>query len=244
MSLISRTFASTLFLASSLVLRPQTPPDPSGHWQGALHLPDHELNFAVDLAPSESGALAGTITIASEHLTGLPLAKVSVNGATVRFQARADQSFEGVLSSNGKSMKGRLSIEGESVPMDMTRTGDAVIPAPARIAPVTKDLEGNWEGVLKGKSTQLHVGLDISNQPDGSVRAGITNFDEGRLRIPVTSIAQTATHVTFEFAAVEASYEADLNADGTQLSGTYRQAKVVLPLSLRRARPAAAMSVK
>jgi hypothetical protein len=141
-------FVIAVLLLSSPRLRAQTVADPSGHWEGTLEAPGMNVSFQVDLAKNRTGRLGGTITVPAQHVKGLPLTKVVVDGVSVAFGARADQLLNGILSADGKSMSGTFTLDGFSVPFSITRTGDALIEAPPRSEPITKELEGSWTGTL------------------------------------------------------------------------------------------------
>jgi predicted AAA+ superfamily ATPase len=78
-----------LLLAPSAPLFAQAAVDPSGHWTGAIHVPafngasPREVAIDIDLARNGKGELAGTFAQAAQHIKGLPLSKVSVDGKTV-----------------------------------------------------------------------------------------------------------------------------------------------------------------
>ena len=71
------------------------PADLSGHWDGMVQPPEMTLDFQIDVARGPSGAYAGTISLPSERLHGLPLKLVTLDGTTVSFNARTDQTFAG-----------------------------------------------------------------------------------------------------------------------------------------------------
>lgn len=228
------TLLAALLLFSVPSLRAQTAADPSGHWEGSVQLQDTVASFEIDLAKNSKGQLVGTIGIPAENVKGLPLTKVAVEGKSVNFHARTDQPFNGVLSADGKSISGDYSVSGFSVPFGMTRTGDARVEAPAKRAPISKELEGTWNGTLHGNGTQLRLVLTMSNQPDGTATGSIVNLDEGSLEIPVT-ITQAASSVTLDLKAVGGSYAGAFDKEGTELVGTYTQGRLVVPLTFRRA---------
>jgi hypothetical protein len=118
--------------------------------------------------------------------------------------------------------------------MDMTRTGDATIAAPARLAPISKELEGTWEGTLEVEGMRFRLALTMTNHPGGAT-AKMANLDQGELEVPVSGLAQTASGITLELEAIGGSYTATLNKEGTELSGTYEQGTVSAPLVFRRA---------
>src|SRR5258708_37178262 len=74
----------------------------------------------------------------------------------------------------------------------------------------------------------------MSNQPDSTSTGTIVSLDAGGMEIPVT-IAQKATGVTVDVKRVNGSFVGTLNADGTQLVGTWTQGPLVLPLTFTHA---------
>jgi hypothetical protein len=53
------SFAALLLLPAARLLAQPTI-DPSGHWEGAIQVPDTPMKIEIDLAKNASGALAGT----------------------------------------------------------------------------------------------------------------------------------------------------------------------------------------
>src|SRR5580704_1024032 len=83
-----------LLIAALLLLPPpsllaQTAVDPSGHWEGAIQVPQMDLNIEIDLAKNSKGELMGTFGNPGERLKGLPLANVAVDGRAVTFEIKA-----------------------------------------------------------------------------------------------------------------------------------------------------------
>ena len=230
-----RLVAAALLLLSVPFLRAQAPADPSGHWEGSLQAQGVELRVEVDLATNSKGELVGTISTPAQNLKGLPLARVAVEGRSIRFHARADQPFNGVLSADGRSMSGTLTANGSSMPVNMSRTGDPRIEVPAKSAAIGKELEGTWNGTLNVNGTQLRLVLTMSSQSDGTAIGSIVNVDEGRLEIPASTITQAASIVTLEFKTVGGSYSGALSNDGTELVGRYSQGALIVPVTFQKA---------
>ncbi len=63
--------------------------------------------------------------------------------------------------------------------------------------------------------------------------AAVFNPGDG-LEIPIASITQNASSVTLDLKAVGGSYSGKVNAEGTELVGTFIQGTAVLPLTFRR----------
>jgi hypothetical protein len=240
MFLLSRLFSqlvSRLLLAAALTVwlaapaRAQASVDPSGHWEGAIDAQGSELRFELDLMHGDKGSLQGTVNVPSEHLKGIRLQKVAVEGRTIGFYARRDQPFGGSLSTDGRSMTGEYSVEGFSMPFSLTRTGDAVVEPPLTSRPITQALEGSWSGTLQGSGLSLRITLTMTNQPDGTAIGRVVNLDEGGIEIPVV-ITQDDARVTLQ--AGIGSFSGVLNTGGTELSGTWSQGDASLPLLFRR----------
>ena len=223
-----------LMFLSATTLRAQAPVDLSGHWEGAVQSPGLELGFQIDLAKNAAGELSGTISIPSENLRGLPLQTVSIKDKVVSFYARRDQPLAGYISDDGKSISGDYSIEGFTLPFNLTRMGDARIDPPVRSAAVSKELEGAWNGSLYANGGALRVSLTIQNQPDGSAIGRVVVIDQGGLQIPVV-IAQQASTVTLDAGVVPGRFSGVLNAEGAELAGTWTQGSIEAALTFKRA---------
>ena len=216
--------------------------DPSGHWEGSAELQGMQLNFDIDLARNSQGELAGTFGSAAQNLKGLPLSNFAVEGRAIRFQIKGavgERAFKCTLSADGKSISGDYFQNGYSMPFSMTRTGDARFEAAVKNAPIGKELEGTWNGTLAADGKQLRVVLTLSNQSDGTATGNMVSVDEG-LDVPIATITQKGSSLALDLKAVGASYSAVLSPDGAELSGTYTQASLSLPLILRRAAAAEA----
>jgi hypothetical protein len=239
MSRPRRTLLSAAFLAfASSSLRAQSA-DASGHWEGAVHAPGREVNIEVDLARNGKGELAGTFT--GQNVKGLPLSSVAMEGRSVRFLisfGSATSTFDGVLSADGKSISGELVTPqaDHPLPFSVTRSGDPRIDPPAKSAPIGRELEGTWKGALDVNGRQLRFVLKMANQADGTAAGSIANLDEG-LEIPITTITQKASTLTLDVRIVGGSYAASINAQGTELVGTWAQGSLAAPLTFRRAAP-------
>jgi hypothetical protein len=128
-------------------------------------------------------------------------------------------------------MSGTYAMAGATLPFDLTRTGNARIEPPVKSAPIGKELEGTWNGTLDVDGG-LRLALKMSNHSDGAASGTIVNLDQGGLEIPV-AIAQKGSGVTLVSNVVEGSFSGALNAEGTELAGTWTQGPAALPLTFR-----------
>ena len=240
------TFTRTLIVAVLLLgpvsaLRAQTTVDPSGHWTGAIHVPpfngasSREVAIDVDLATNATGELAGTFSQPAQNVKGLPLSNVAVQGASVSFEIKATNGgglFRGTVADAAIAGEFVTAEGGYTIPFNLARTGDAKTEAAPRNAPITKDLEGTWNGALEvgGKSERLRLAL--ANQPDGTAIGTIVDLDGGNVAIPI-ALTQNGSKVTIDVAVVGGSFTAVLTGD--ELAGTWTQGALALPLIVKRA---------
>jgi hypothetical protein len=228
-----------LLLAPMPVLRCQSTVSPEGHWKGTLQMPAAEIAFEIDITRDSPGVMSGSLSVPSENLHGLPMRKIVLSERNaVDFSVRDDQPFSGTLSADGASITGNMYITGLPVPFRLARTGAARIEPPARLTPVSGQLEGVWEAALGSK--KLRLVLTIANQPPAGARATLVNLDEGGLEIPVSRIVDSNEEVVIEFDAVGGSFSGRLDRAGTALEGTYKQGSVAVPAVFRKSLRAAA----
>lgn len=117
-------------------------------------------------------------------------------------------------------------------PVRSTRTGDAKFEPPPKSTPITKELEGSWEGSLDVGGQILRLLVKLSNGPDGVATGTMVSVDQGGSELPVTAVVQTGSHLKLVVQSVAGTYEGDLK-DG-QLTGTWTQGPGTLPLIFKR----------
>jgi hypothetical protein len=228
--------ALVLLLASVPVVRAQAPAKVSGHWEGSVQLPAMEVPIEVDVDTNAKGDLFGTFSQPAQKVRGLPLTSAAIDGRTVTFVLRSGSKFSGTLDAEGKTISGDLASVtiGSTVPVVLTRTGEARFDPLPKNAAVTKQMEGTWTGTIEVDSG-YRVKLTIANQPDGTSTATLVSIDEGGLEMPV-GITQNGSTLIVDIKMLTASFSGVLNAAGTELVGTYKTAQGAdAPLTLRRA---------
>ena len=229
----------TLLLLSAVAAHAQGAPDPSGHWEGGIQTPEGSIGVVVDLAKNSDGQIAGTIGVPPQNLKGFPLVIESADGRALTFRFRGapgNRVFQGVLADDGASMSGDFIQSGFTMHFALSRTGAAQIDPPIKSAPIAKELEGPWSATLEGtyqNGIKRQVFLTLSNEPDGSSTGTVFNDGDG-LEVPIASIKQDASSITLDLKAVGGSYSGKVNAEGTEIVGTFIQGTAVLPLTFRR----------
>jgi hypothetical protein len=223
-------------LGTTTFLRAQGPADPSGHWQGAIHVPNQEIAIEVDLARNSTGDTRGTFS--GVNINGYPLSDIAIDGAALTFKLKIDGggAFSGKLSADGKVLSGEFTANsgGYILPFDLARSGDAKFEAPAKNPRIAKELEGTWSGTLEVNGAPMRILLKMANQADGTSTGSVANLDQGAVDIPVSGIAQTAANVNIDVKMVNGSFSGAVNAAGTELTGTWSQGTFSAPLTFRR----------
>jgi CubicO group peptidase (beta-lactamase class C family) len=99
-------------------------PNPAGHWEGAIVLPNAALGVQVDLAPAAGGAWQGTIDIPAQGTHGFVLNPVKVDGTAVVFGmpgVPGDPLFTGHLAEDNQSITGEFTQGGQKFPFNVKR---------------------------------------------------------------------------------------------------------------------------
>ncbi len=236
---LTSTIVAMLLLASPLAFGQAA--DATGHWEGTIKAPGRDVAIVIDLGKGSGGELIGTFGNPAEHLAGYPLSNVVVEGQSVRFVLSAGNGggpFNGVLSADGKSIAGEFSATTPkgpmAVPFTLTRTGDAKIELQPRSAAIGKELEGTWTAAIEVEGRSLHVTMKLANQADGT-SAGTIATDGSSIEIPITTIAQDGSALTLDVRIVGGRFAGALNADRTELAGTWTQQSFEAPITFKRA---------
>ena len=99
--------------------------DFAGTWAGEIQVPGSALGITVDFQ-AEGEALAGTITIPTQGVTGAPLENVTADGDEIRFAVQGvpgEPTFEGTLQEG--RIEGAFSQGGQEFPFTLAQ-GEAV----------------------------------------------------------------------------------------------------------------------
>jgi hypothetical protein len=233
--------APALFCLAAILFVPallaQSTTAGSGHWEGAIQLPDNKLEIQVDLA-NEDGKWTGAITVPAQKLNAFPLGDITVQGTSVRFVMKGlpgEPVFRGTLSQNGQSITGDFNQGSASFPFELRRSGEAKIAAPAKSTPVAKELIGTWEGTLDAGEKTFRLALKLSNGPDGNGAGTLVSVDQGNAEFPVTTIVQSGSDLKFDVKTINGSYVGQVSQGKDQLEGKWTQHGATFPLTFKRA---------
>lgn len=233
------TAITTALIVAGASISAQTPVDPTGHWEGAIQVPNKEVQIAVDLMKNSDGVLTATFTRTGGKLSGFPLMNVAASGKSVRFAIVATSgggAFDGTLSDDAKTITGTFNTTegGYTIPFTLTRTGEPRIAPPIRNAAVGKELEGTWNGTLDVNGKPSRLVLTIANQRDATAKADMVFLDLSGMAIAI-GIEQEGTSVTLDLKPIGGSFAGTLNAASNELTGAFATEGITLPLTFRRA---------
>jgi hypothetical protein len=238
-TLSTRAFAMTLACAVAVATgeiahaRQATSPAPAGHWVGNLPA-GPGLDVEVDLT-SKGNAWSGTISIPAQGVRWVPLADLSIKGTAVSFAikgAPGDPRFTGTLSADGKTIAGDFSQGGGTLPLTLAWKGAAQFEVREKSTPITKDVEGSWEGSLDVKASILRLALKLTNGPNGGTGT-IVSLDQGNVEIPVSTISQQGSKLKLVLTMIGGTFEGELK--NGELAGTWTQGPLSnVPLVFKR----------
>jgi pimeloyl-ACP methyl ester carboxylesterase len=128
---------------------------------------------------------------------------------------------------------GAPAARAQQPPASAARTAEAGGETPAGVA--GKGLAGYWQGALKASPVMdLRLVLEIEDAADGSLTGVLISVDQGGVRIPLTTISGNSGAVRVEAGAIRGAFEGVMNANGSEVSGQWRQGGNELPLVFRR----------
>jgi uncharacterized protein len=82
---------------------------------------------------------------------------------------------------------------------------------------------GDWAGALEAGGSRLRLVLHVTRGEDGSLKATLDSLDQGANGIPVSSIAVKDGTLSMKVDAVRGMYEGKVNAEATEIKGTWTQ---------------------
>ena len=171
-------------------------------------------------------------------MMGYPLARAAADGSAITLELKIGgpdvQKFEGRLSDDGAELTGDFLLSVYSVPFSLVRAGEPKIAAAPRSPAIDESLSGAWSGSLAGGRQAMRVDLTLTNRSDGTAMGAWAS--DGGTPTPLT-IAQRGTTLELKSTVTPAAYSATLNADGTEMSGTFKEGSLVQQLTLKHATP-------
>jgi hypothetical protein len=206
---------------------------PDGHWEADITGDGpRRIGVTLDLAKNAKSEWIASMGVPSANKTGMVVKDVAVNGKSVKFVAvdLMMTAFDLTLGPDG-SMKGTISSPA-SQPVEFKRTGEAKVELAPTSPAVSKDLEGDWEGLIVMPNASARLVFHFKNQPDKTVTATVD--DNNRVGMLVRNVKQTGQKVEFAIDVEHSTFQGSLNKEGTELAGQLTVGPTPTPLTLRK----------
>ena len=88
---------------------------------------------------------------------------------------------------------------------------------------LAQDISGAWNGTLNTGMGELRLVLHITKNADGTLKATLDSVDQNANGIPVTSATLKDSHLSLKVDDVNGAYEGKVNADASEIAGTWTQ---------------------
>jgi hypothetical protein len=230
-----------LFLAGGVSAESQ--PSALGFWDGSIEYPGSALGFNVVLLQDRDGDWAGVIGIPTQGIWNLRLNKLEVAGQNVVFGMEGingNPLFTGTLSADGQAIAGTLAQGGQAFAFVLRRTSEPPPDGSELLAPYEKagvageGLAGTWLGLLEMKPARIRLVMTISEGADGVLSGTMKSPDQNDKEVPIDSLSVDGKAVNLSLGSIYATYQAELNDDGSELYGSWDQTGHTMTLHFKR----------
>lgn len=213
---------------------------PAGHWEGALAADNsRQIGVTLDLARNAKSEWIASMGIPSENMTGLVVMGVIVDGNSLKFAGveLMMAEFDLALVPGGK-LKGTITNGPNSRTVEFTRTGEAKVELIPDSPAVSKELEGDWEGLFGGPNAPnggIRMVFHFKNKPDNTVAATMdSGLSASMVGMPLNNVKQAGQKVEFGIKIGHARFEGTLNEEGTEIVGQMAHDSNPMPMTLRK----------
>ncbi|MGA2880785.1 MAG: TIGR03435 family protein [Bryobacteraceae bacterium] len=111
---------------------------------------------------------------------------------------------------------------------------------------LAQSIVGTWQGALQvpqAPGGQLRIVIKISTTDADNLKAVLYSIDQGGVGMNATAFTLQGSAVKMSVAGIGGTYEGQLNADATAITGTWTQGPKPLALNLKRATSETAWSI-
>ena len=113
----------------------------------------------------------------------------------------------------------------------MIKAADMLIKKGRMNAKISPALVGSWEGTLDVKGTMLRLALTLANGAEGAT-GKLVSLDQGNFEMPVAQITEEGARLKLGIPMVSGGFDGEVK--GGELSGTWTQGPLVLPLTFKK----------
>ncbi|WP_300529792.1 alpha/beta fold hydrolase [Maricaulis sp.] len=185
-----------------------------GDWLGALETPGGTLRLLVTVSTAEDGSQSAVLE-SLDQAPGqkIPVSTIVADDTMLEFEIAAiGARYRGRWNADHDRYEGEF-FQGMALPLNFAR------PQP-QTATLIEGLDGRWEAALDREGTILRLALNIETGTEGT-QATLDSIDQAAYGIPVTALSRTGSTVQLQVPAAQVTYSAQLEADGSQLTGSW-----------------------
>jgi hypothetical protein len=109
-----------------------------------------------------------------------------------------------------------------------------LVGALATQAPGPAAVTGDWSGTLDAGGQKLHLAIHVTETADGAFSAKLDSLDQGAIGLPIDTIRLEGRTLSFQMAALAATFHGTVSDDGQTIAGTFQQGPAQFPLTFGR----------
>jgi hypothetical protein len=215
----------------------------AGRWEGSIQIPGRELKVFVDLAQDKAGTWIGSVILPGLDVKGAALADIVVKDSEAAFAIKSALSgaqigqakFQARLNAKG-ALAGDFLQAGNTAPFVLEKTGPPQVELPPQSTAVGKELEGEWIGEYELLGYPRHVTIRLTNHGGGPATVEFVVVGKKTNNLPVDLVTQQDDFLRIESLDTGINYEGRFRKDAGEITGTFEQGPVEIPLVLHRAK--------
>jgi hypothetical protein len=193
----------------------------AGRWEGNVQIPGSGLRVVFDLAQDSDGKWIGSAIVPGFGVKGIALSDLEVNGSEVSFAIKGTlgaPKIKGHIDAKNK-FTGDFEEAGNTAPFVLGKAGPPQVEPQVKSTPVSKELEGEWQGdfVLPGRT--LRVTVNLTNHDAGPASAKFHLKGKNDYDIPVDFVTQDGDLLTLESPAAHFIYQGFIQKDTGEIKG-------------------------
>jgi len=233
----------TLLFASAVVC--EAAEIAAGRWEGSIQIPGREQRLIVDLAQDKAGVWVGSVILPGLGIKGAALADITVKNSDAAFTIKnalsgpqiGQAKFQARLNTKGV-LTGDFLQAGNTTPFVLEKTGPPQVELPPQSSAVAKELEGEWIGEYELLGYPRHVTVRLTNHAGGGATSEFVVVGKKTNNLPVDVVTQQEDFIRIESHETGINYEGRFRKDSGEITGTFEQGPLEIPLVLRRAKRA------
>ena len=216
-----------------------------GRWEGSIQIPGREQKLIVDLAQDKTGAWVGSVVLPGLDIKGAALADIVVKDSEAAFAIKnalsgpqiGQAKFQARLNAKG-ALAGDFLQAGNTAPFVLEKTGPPQVELPPQSSVVAKELEGEWIGEYELLGYPRHVTVRLTNHAGGGATSEFVVVGKKTNNLPVDLVTQQEDFIRIESHETGINYEGRFRKDSGEITGTFEQGPLEIPLVLHRAKSA------